>query len=105
MGCYKQHKEDCAKQQPVKREEKHETINNEISTKAELTQEQEDILASEELREMLREDAVKAKIRAILVSADPLNSLRAAMLDDPEGIGRVASIIYRIMDDNKQESS
>ena len=57
-----------------------------------------EIVTSPELAVLLRDKGMQARLMAILDAPDPVATLQQALQDDPDGIGKVANVIYRIMD-------
>lgn len=57
-----------------------------------------EIATSSELAVLLQDKEMQARLVAILDAPDPVATLQQALQDDPDGIGKVANVIYRIMD-------
>lgn len=58
------------------------------------------ITSSKDLNILLcnNDECLKSKIVTILDAPDPEAALRKALVEDPEGVGKVATIIYSLID-------
>ena len=67
-----------------------------------LTPLQQQVLSSSQVATLLGDPRMQAKIGGILEAQDPERALREAIQNDPDGVGRIACIIYGFIDQSSQ---